>query len=91
MSKPRVKPSDNGLDKHWENFISVVRSRKMEELHCPLDAGAHVATVAQMGNISFRSGQRVVWDKANGKFTDDKLNQEYLMKKYHNGYKLPAI
>src|SRR2546421_8131435 len=29
VSKPRVKPSDNGLDKHWENFISVVRSRKM--------------------------------------------------------------
>jgi len=47
--------------------------------------------VAQMGNISFKTGERVVWDKAAGKFTDEKLNQKYLMKEYHNGYKLPAI
>lgn len=91
VSKPLAKPSDNGLDKHWENFVSVVRSRKMNELNCPVEAGAHVATVAQMGNISFRSGQRVVWDKAAGKFTDEKLNKEYTMKEYHNGYKLPEV
>ena len=91
VSKPFAAKSDNGLDKHWENFISVVRSRKMNELNCPIEAGAHVATVAQMGNISFKTGERVVWDKAAGKFTDEKLNQKYLMKEYHNGYKLPAI
>jgi predicted dehydrogenase len=91
VSKPLVKRSDNGLDKHWENFISVVRSRKTNELNCPIDAGAHVATVAQMGNISFRSGQRVIWNKATGKFTEEKLNQKYLMKEYHNGYKLPLV
>jgi predicted dehydrogenase len=88
VSKPFVKASDNGLDKHWENFISVVRSRKLEELHCPIEAGAHVATVAQMGNISFRSGQRVIWDKAKEQFTDEELNKKYLVKEYHNGYKL---
>jgi len=91
VSKPLEKRSDNGLDKHWENFIAVVRSRKMNELNCPIEAGAHVATVAQLGNISYRSGQRVVWDKAKGRLTDDKLNKEYLMAKYHNGYKLPLI
>lgn len=91
VSKPLVKPSDNGLDKHWENFVSVVRSRKMADLNCPVEAGAHVATVAQMGNISFRSGQRVVWDKEAGKFTDEKLNREYLLKEYYNGYKLPIV
>jgi predicted dehydrogenase len=88
VTKPLASPSDNGLDKHWENFISVVRSRKMSELNCPVEAGAHVATVAQMGNISFESGQRVTWDKSAQKFTDDKLNKEFLMKEYHNGYKL---
>src|ERR1700742_3853920 len=29
VAKPFVKPSDNGLDNHWVNFIDVVRSRKM--------------------------------------------------------------
>ena len=91
VSKPFVAKSDNGLDKHWENFISVVRSRKMNELNCSIEDGSHVATVAQMGNISFRSGQRVVWNKEAGKFTDEKLNQQYMMKEYHNGYKLPAV
>src|SRR5256885_2710286 len=91
VSKPFVKASDNGLDKHMQNFVRVIKSRKMEDLHCSIQAGAHVATVAQMGNISFRSGQRVVWDKVNGKFTDDNLNRDYFIKEYHNGYKLPVI
>jgi predicted dehydrogenase len=90
-SKSFVKPSDNGLNNHWVNYIDVVKSRKMDDLNCSIQAGAHVATVAQMGNISFRSGQRLVWDKANGKFTDEKINSEYLMKEYHNGYKLPKV
>jgi predicted dehydrogenase len=90
-SKAFVKPSDNGLNNHWVNFIDVVKSRKMEDLNCSIQAGAHVATVAQMGNISFRTGQRLVWDKAHGKFTDEKINSQYLMKEYNNGYKLPKV
>lgn len=91
VSRPFEKVSDNGLDKHMANFMDVVRSRKMEDLHCSIQEGAHVATVAQMGNISLRSGQRLVWDKAAGKFSDEKINREYLMKEYHNGYKLPGV
>jgi len=91
VSKPLVKPSDNGLDKHWENFVSVVKSRRMDELHCSIQAGAHVATVAQMGNISYRTGKKLYWDKALSKFTDDAVNATYLLKQYHNGYQLPKI
>ncbi|HEY4334979.1 MAG TPA: Gfo/Idh/MocA family oxidoreductase [Puia sp.] len=89
--KPFVAVSDNGLDNHMANFLSVVKSRKMEELRCSIEAGSLVATVAQMGNISLRSGQRLAWDKGAGKFTDERINQQYLMKEYHNGWKLPAI
>ena len=88
---PLQKPSDNGLDKHWQNFIAAVRSRKAADLHCSIQAGAHVATVAQMGNISFRSGKKLLWDKAKGAFTDAAINQQYLMNEYHNGYKLPKV
>jgi predicted dehydrogenase len=91
VAKPFVASSDKGLDKHWVNFIDVVRSRKMEDLHCSIHDGAHVATVAQMGNISQRSGKRLIWDGAGEKFTDEAVNAEYLMKAYHNGYSLPAI
>ena len=91
VSKPLVKPSDNGIDKHMANFMDVVRSRKMEDLHCSIQAGAQVATVAQMGNIAFRSGQKLSWDKSAMQFTDQQINDQYLMKQYHNGYKLPVL
>jgi predicted dehydrogenase len=91
VAKPFAKSTDNGLDNHWVNFIGAVRSRKMEDLHCSIEEATHVATVAQMGNISFRSGQRLSWDASAGQFTDDKINAGYLMKEYHNGYQLPTI
>ena len=87
--KPFEKPTDNGLDKHMENFIEVVKSRKMEDLHCSITAGAHVATVSQMGNIAYRTGKKLEWDAVNNQFTDQNVNESYLMKKYHNGYLLP--
>jgi len=88
---PLQKSSDNGLEKHWVNFIDAVKSRKVEELNCSIQAGAHVATVAQMGNISFRSGKKLLWNKAKGAFTDEAINQQYLLGKYHNGYQLPKV
>ena len=91
VSKPFTAASDNGLDKHWENFVSVVKSRKTDDLHCPIQAGAHVATVAQMGNIAYRTGKKLEWDNTQHEFTDKAVNKEYLMKEYHNGYKLPKV
>ncbi len=88
---PFQKSSDSGLDKHWVNFIAAVKSRKAEELNCSIQAGAHVATVAQMGNISFRSGKKLLWNKDKGSFTDEAVNQKYLLNKYYNGYKLPVV
>ena len=91
VSKPHINPSENGLDKHMQNFMSVIRSGKMDALTAPIQVGADVAIVAQMGNIAFRSGKRLAWDKAAGKFTDDAVNKEYLAKAYHNGYTIPRL
>lgn len=91
VSVPFKKSSDNGLEKHWVNFVDVVKSRKMQDLHCSIQDGAHVATVAQMGNISYRTGKKLQWDKTKMQFTDQEVNKAYLMKPYHNGYVLPKI
>ncbi|MEO7531658.1 MAG: Gfo/Idh/MocA family oxidoreductase [Sediminibacterium sp.] len=91
VSMPLQKSSDNGLDKHWVNFVNAVKSRKTEDLHCSVAAGAHVATVAQMGNISFRTGKKLTWDRATAAFTDKAVNDAYLLKAYHNGYSLPKV
>jgi hypothetical protein len=91
VSKPFEKPADNGLQNHMQNFVDVIRSRKMEDLRCPVSEAVHIATVSQMGNIAYRSGKKLTWDAAKEQFTDDDINKEYLMKEYHNGYKLPKV
>ncbi len=91
LQKPFQKSVDNGLEKHMVNFIDVVRSRKMEDLACSIQEGAHVATVSQMGNIAYRSGKKLEWDAAKERFTDEAINAKYLMNQYHNGYQLPKM
>jgi predicted dehydrogenase len=80
----------SGLDAHTLNFIEAVKSRNFDQLTCPIDAGAHVATVCQMGNISYRTGQIVHWDGAKRNFREAEANR-FLAAKYHNQYAMPKV
>lgn len=91
VSRPLEAVMDKGVDLHMQNFIDVVRSRKMADLHCPVSEAVHIATVAQMGNIAYRSGKKLAWDANKQQFTDDAINKQYFAKEYHNGYKLPKV
>jgi len=86
----RQRAVDNGLDLHTKNFLEVIQSQKLEDLHCPVHVAAHVATVCQMGNIAFRTGRKVYWDEEKRKFTDDDANK-LLAAQYHNGYSMPKV
>ena len=88
---PFAKSMDNGLDKHWVNFIDAVKSKNHSDLHCSIQDGAHVATLAQFGNIAYRSKQKLFWNVEQDRFSDKKINEKYLMNEYHNGYKLPRM
>lgn len=80
----------SGLDAHTQNFIEAVKSRRLDSLACPIEAGAHVARVCQMGNISYRTGQIVHWDKDKHNFREAAANR-YLAAEYHNQYTLPKV
>lgn len=80
----------SGIDAHTKNFIAAVKSRKFESLNCPIEAGAHVARVCQMGNISYRTGQIVHWDKTKHAFKESDANH-YLEAEYHNQYSIPKV
>ncbi|MEX2595251.1 MAG: Gfo/Idh/MocA family oxidoreductase [Anditalea sp.] len=86
---PLQKSVDNGLELHAKNFIEVVKSRKLEDLNAPIQIGSHIATFSQMGNIAYRTGKKIYWDKEKGKFDDNEANM-FIAKEYHNGYKLPS-
>lgn len=87
---PHQKSQDNGLDKHMANFISAVQAKDPSLLHAPIEAGAHIAKFSQMGNIAYRTGEKVYWDDKNGQFTSDRANA-FLAAAYHNGYQIPKV
>ena len=82
---------DNGLLLHTKNFVDVIRSGNKQGLHCTIQDASKVASVAQMGNISYRSGQKIEWDALKNEFTNAEINNAYYTKTYHNGYQLPKI
>jgi len=72
------------------NFVDAIRQKNPQLLHAPLEAGAHIAIFSQMGNIAYRTGQKLYWDKEKQRFNDEKANK-YLASVYHNGYKYPKV
>jgi predicted dehydrogenase len=87
----RHKSEDKGVELHWLNFTNAIRNNTPQSLHCSIEDGAHIATIAQMGNIAYRSGQKVNWDDNKKLFTDAAINKEYFTKAYQNGYSLPKF
>ncbi|MDX2070036.1 MAG: Gfo/Idh/MocA family oxidoreductase [Haliscomenobacter sp.] len=82
--------ADNGLDLHAQNFVDVMKSGKREDLACPIHAGATVAVNAHMGNVAYRTGEKIYWDAAKGKFNSKKANA-LILPKYHNGFDFPKV
>ncbi|MCL7987518.1 Gfo/Idh/MocA family oxidoreductase [Sphingobacterium sp. lm-10] len=87
---PLQKSQDNGLEKHMVNFVDAVRKKDPTLLNAPVEAGANIAIFSQMGNIAYRTGKKLYWDKANRSFTDESANA-FLAANYENGYKLPQV
>ena len=87
-----VKPDElNYLDLHTVNFVEAIRKNDQSHLNTPIKSGSVAAINAQMGNISYRTGSKVVWDAAKGKFKDNPAADKMISPVYHNGYKIPTV
>ncbi|WP_339651726.1 Gfo/Idh/MocA family oxidoreductase [uncultured Maribacter sp.] len=80
----------NGLDLHTKNFIEAVKSRDNSKLNAPIKVGYDTALVSHMGNVAFKTGNRIYWDEISGEFKNEEANQ-FLKANYNNGWKLPAL
>lgn len=87
---PFQRSQDSGLQKHMANFVEAIRKNDYAHLNAPIEAGAHIAIFAQMGNIAYRTGTKLYWDRQKRQFTDAQANK-YLLAHYHNGYILPKV
>jgi predicted dehydrogenase len=84
------KASDNGLDKHTVNFIEAVKNRNASILNCPIEDGARVAINAHMGNVAYRTGEKIEIVNNQNFFKQTKANG-LVKPDYKNGWKLPKV
>lgn len=87
---PVTRASDNGLDRHAVNFIDCIKDRSKTP-NCPIEAAANVATVCHMGNIAYRTGDRIEWDAKKRKFTGNGKANALITPKYRSPWKLPSL
>jgi hypothetical protein len=86
---PLKQNEGRDLDRHMVNFISCVRENKPDELNCPLHVGSTAAVNCHMGNIAYKTGNKIYWDQTQNKFTDKKSNK-LIDVKYYNDWELPS-
>src|SRR6056297_107031 len=80
----------SGLDLHTKNFIAAVKSRDASSLNAPIKVGYDAALVSHMGNVAFKTGDRIYWDDTTGLFKSEAAN-ELITANYQNGWKLPIL
>ena len=79
------------LDVHTKNFVDAIKNNDASGLNCGIETGAIAAINAHMGNVAYKTGQKVYWDNAAGNFKDNTAANELIKANYHNGWKIPKV
>jgi predicted dehydrogenase len=81
----------NYLDLHTANFVESVRANNKNLLNTPIRSGSIAAINAQMGNIAYKTGDKIHWDPTKNKFINNIEANELIKTNYHNGWQKPKI
>lgn len=87
---PLQKANGSGLDLHTTNFLEAVKTRDKSILKAPLQVGYDAAVVCHLGNVAYKTGERLFWDAKKGTFNNAKADA-HLGKTYHNGWEFPKM
>lgn len=87
---PRVQGTGEGLSLHVKNFINCVKERERETNANPT-IGRAVASMAHMGNIAIRTGQKIYWDPENNNFINNPEASRLITPVYRDPWKLPNL
>jgi predicted dehydrogenase len=79
-----------GLDLHVRNFIDCLKNNTSDKLNAGINIGRKVALVAQMGNIAYRTGEKIYWDDGAQSFSTQAASK-LITPDYQNGWKLPQL
>ncbi len=84
----KQKEYGDGLDQHVENMLSCIRQGG--SLNAPVEVGAKVAIVSEMGNMAYRANQRLHWNDSTQSFNEDIGNQLSKVS-YRGQWQLPKV
>jgi predicted dehydrogenase len=74
-SGEKLKSFKGGGD-HFANFVEAVRSGKQEELHADIEEGHLSSALCHLGNVSYRLGTELPFDKVSDALEGDKEAHE---------------
>jgi predicted dehydrogenase len=77
----------NDLGRHTSNFIECVKSRTQPT--CNPEVGRVAALNAQLGNIAFKTGRKVYWDRESNRFPGDDEANALMRPQYRAPWVLP--
>ena len=69
-------------------MLECIKNNTPEKLNAGIEIGRVVALFPQIGNIAYRTGEKVVWDDSKQLFKTQTANK-LITPVYNNGYKLP--
>jgi predicted dehydrogenase len=85
-----IKPEGNAQQAHCRNFVDAIKSNDANKLNCGIKTGSVAAINAHMGNVAFKLGKKIYWDKSKDAFKESEANK-MVKANYHNGWKLPKV
>ena len=88
---PEYQQSFEDTPRHYQNFVDCVKNRRREDLIADVEEGHYSAMLAHLGNISYRTGRRLEFDRDSETFPHDAEANALLTRNYRKGYELPTV
>ena len=82
-------PSGKVSGDHFANFVDCVRSRRSEDLHCPIEEGHISTTLVHLANASYRLGRTLKFVGATEQVIGDDEANRLLRGTYRAPYVVP--
>jgi hypothetical protein len=87
--EPKPWVQEDSVQRHFEDFIAAVRSRRWQDLKADVLEGYMSSALCHLGNISFRLGRTVEFDSHGERFVNDDQANGLLTRRYRPPFSIP--
>jgi len=87
--QPEPWVRNDSVQRHFEDFISCVRSRRWQDLKAEVLEGYISSALCHLGNISYRLGRTVEFDPHSERFVNDDQANGLLTRRYRPPFVVP--